>query len=408
MIIILGRVKMKKDKGFNLISTIIIIIVTAIISGITTGVIMYNSYRHTTGLTYNEITTDPALQEFLEVYSSILNDYYEDVDKEKMLEEAVSSMMNYLGDSYTTYLSEEETKSLAEKLAGEYRGIGISIQDNIIVDVTKESPAEKAGLQINDHILKINKEDVTNYAASKIASMIKDSKANSVEIVVLREEKEITFNIDLSLLYVPAISAEILEEKNQKIGYIYIGTFSNTLSKQIEEKLVEFEAAGISSLIIDVRDNAGGYLTAASDVANLFLKKGSNIYTLESKDSKEVYQDDSEKHLEYKTVVLINKNSASASEILAAALKESYGATLIGETSFGKGKVQQTKTLADGSMVKYTSAKWLTPNGSCIDGIGLNPDVYIENEYIYQDETQEVIVDIIDHQLPRAIEYITQ
>ena len=126
---------MRKDKGFNLVSTIIIIIVTAVISGITTGVIMYNGYKQSTGLSYSDITNDPALIEFLEVYSSLLDDYYEDIDKEAMLEEAISAMMNYLGDNYTTYLTEEETEALAEKLAGEYKGIGVSIQDNIIIDV---------------------------------------------------------------------------------------------------------------------------------------------------------------------------------------------------------------------------------------------------------------------------------
>ena len=399
---------MKKDKGFSLVSTIIIIVVTAVISGITTGVIMYNSYRQSTGLSYSDISNDPALIEFLEVYASILDDYYEDVDKEAMLEEAVSAMMDYLGDSYTTYLTEEETKSLAEKLAGEYKGIGISIQDNVIIDVTKNSPAESVGLLVNDRIIKINGEDVTNYTASKIASMIKNTDAASVSISVLRDNEEKTFEVDLSLLYIPAISSEIIESNNKKIGYIYIGTFSNTLAAQIEEQLKEFENASINSLIIDVRDNSGGYLTAASDVASLFLKKGATIYSLEDKEETEVFLDETDAYEEYRIMVLINKNSASASEILAAALRDSYGATLLGETSYGKGKVQQTMTLKDGSMVKYTSAKWLTPSGKCIDEVGLVPEIVVENEYIYEDESQEIIIDIIDKQLPKAIEIMSE
>jgi len=399
---------LKKDKGFSLVSTIIIIVVTAVISGITTGVIMYNSYRQSTGLSYGEIYDDKALQEFLEVYASILDDYYEDIDKEAMLEEAIAAMMNYLGDSYTTYLTEEETEALAEKLAGEYKGIGISIQDNIIIDVTKNSPAEKAGLLINDQIIKINGEDVTSYSASKIASMIKNSDASSVKITVLRESREINVDVNLSLLYIPAISSEVIEMNNKKVGYIYIGTFSNTLGAQVEEQLAEFAKIGIDSLILDVRDNAGGYLTAANDVASLFLKKGSTIYSLEDKDETETFLDETDAYQEYKMLVLINKNSASASEILAAALRDSYGATLLGETSYGKGKVQQTKTLEDGSMVKYTSAKWLTPLGVCIDEVGLVPEINVENEYVYEDENQEIIIDIIDKQLPKALEILTQ
>lgn len=398
---------MRKDKGFNLVSTIIIIIVTAIISGITTGVIMYNGYKQSTGLSYSEITNDPALIEFLDVYSSLLDDYYEDIDKEAMLEEAISAMMNYLGDNYTTYLTEEETEALAEKLAGEYKGIGVSIQDNIIIDVTKNSPAEEAGLQVNDKIIKINDEDVSGYLASEIASRIKDNKKEEVIITVLRNDSELEFKIKLSTLYIPAITSEVILENNKKIGYIYIGTFSNTLAKQIEETLKKFDEEEISSLILDVRDNSGGYLTAASDVANLFLKKGQKIYSLENKQSTTDFLDETDTYKDYNMIVLINKNSASASEILAAALRDSYGAKLLGETSYGKGKVQQTLSLKDGSMVKYTSAKWFTPNGICIDEVGLIPDIEIQNEYIYADEKKEVITDIIDKQLPKAIELLS-
>ena len=399
---------MNKGKGFNLISTIIIILVTAIVSGITTGVIMYNGYRQSTGLTYGEILNDPALNEFLEVYASILDDYYEDIDKTAMLEEAVAAMMNYLGDNYTTYLSEEETESLAEKLAGEYKGIGVSIQNNTIIKVTKDSPAEKAGILAGDVILKINGEDVSNYTDSKIASMIKNTNAESVKIVVSRNNEELSFELKMSKLYVPAIASEVIEANNKKVGYIYISTFSNTVAAQDEEQLKEFNNLDISSLIIDVRDNSGGYLNAASDVASLFLKKGATIYSLEDKNETETFVDETDAFQEYKTLVLINKNSASASEILAAALHDSYGAQLLGENSYGKGKVQQTVTLKDGSMVKYTSAKWLTPAGKCIDEIGLIPEYQIENEYIYEDEEQKIIKEIIDKQLPKAVELLTE
>ena len=398
---------MRKDKGFNLVSTIIIIIVTAVISGITTGVIMYNGYKQSTGLSYSDITNDPALIEFLEVYSSLLDDYYVDIDKEAMLEEAISAMMNYLGDNYTTYLTEEETEALAEKLAGEYKGIGVSIQDNVIINVTKNSPAEKAGLLVNDQIVKINNEDVTGNLASEIAGKIKNSKKEEITIVVIRNNEELEFKIKLSTLYIPAITSEIIEENNKKIGYIYIGTFSNTLVNQVEDTLKIFDEAQISNLIIDVRDNSGGYLTAASDVASLFLKKGQKIYSLEDKSGSTDFLDETDDYKDYSTIVLINKNSASASEILAAALRDSYGAKLLGENSYGKGKVQQTLSLTDGSMVKYTSAKWFTPNGVCIDEIGLEPDIYIENEYVYADEQKEVIKDIIDKQLPKAIELLS-
>ena len=202
---------------------------------------------------------------------------------------------------------------------------------------------------------------------------------------------------------------EIFPKKSEQLG-----KEREQIGKEIgiEEGIIKtaenMKKEGIDSLIIDVRDNSGGYLTAASDVASLFLKKGATIYSLESKEETETFLDETDAYEEYKTIVLINKHSASASEILAAALRDSYGATLVGETSYGKGKVQQTKTLTDGSMVKYTSAKWLTPLGECIDEVGLIPSIAVENEYIYEDEAQEIIKEIIDKQLPKAIEVIAQ
>ena len=193
--------------------------------------------------------------------------------------------------------------------------------------------------------------------------------------------------------------------ENTNIGYLSLQTFSNTLATQVKDALNELEKSGMKSLIIDLRNNTGGYLTAATDVANMFLEKGKRIYGLNYQNNITNFNDETSEHKEYEIVVLINENTASASEILAAALKESYGATLVGETSFGKGKVQQTMKLDDGSMVKYTSAYWLTPNGTCIDGTGINPDYYIVNEEV-TDEAGNITIP--DAQLNKAIEVLQE
>ena len=182
-------------------------------------------------------------------------------------------------------------------------------------------------------------------------------------------------------------------------------TFSNTLATQVEKALNDLESNGMTSLIIDLRENTGGYLTAATDVASIFLEKGKRIYGLEYQNEVTNYNDETREHKEYNIVVLINENTASASEILASALKESYGATIVGETSFGKGKVQQTMQLDDGSMVKYTSAYWLTPNGTCIDGVGISPDYYVTNEQTTDENGN--ITGITDLQLNKAVEILS-
>lgn len=390
--------KEKKQKGFGLLATIIIIVVTAIVSGITTGVILYNTYGNKSHMSYEEFTNDKALQEFIEIYSSLTEEYYKDIDKTKMLEEAISAMTKYLGDNYTSYLTEEESALLSQTLSGKYKGIGVTFKDKMIIEVFENSPASKAGIQPNDILIKVNDKVITDLKDAEVASLIK-AQDKEVSLVIKRNDKELNFKIELSTLNTPAISYEM---KENNIGYIYLSTFSSTLVEQVKEALQDLQAQGMKALILDVRDNSGGYLVAASDLASLFIEKGKTIYSLQDSTRTEVYKDQTDEKTSYPITVLINKNSASASEILAGALKESYGSLLVGNVSFGKGKVQQTKTLSDGSMIKYTSAKWLMPDGECIDGVGITPDYELDNEYIYNDD--EVIVDIKDHQLTKAIE----
>lgn len=392
---------MKDNKGFNLLSVIIIICVTSIASAITTGVIVNNGYKNSTGISYSDIVNDSSLNEFLEVYSNILNNYYEDVDKEKMLDSAINAMLNYLGDNYTTYLNSEETKALEEKLAGSYQGIGIEISGREIVSVITDSPAEKAGLLAGDLFLSVDGTDVSEASNVTISNLIKNSNKESVEIKVLRGESELVFNVSIGTIATSSITYKMLENNT---GYIKMEIFSRTLASQVEKALNELEANGMQKLIIDLRDNTGGYLESAEDTANLFLEKGKLIYSLQTKDAKTDYYDKTDTKRDYPIVVLLNNNSASASEILAAALKDSYGAIFVGERSYGKGKVQQTYDLSDGSMAKYTSAKWLRPTGSCIDGVGLMPDYEAKLSYEYDENGTETAV--IDTQLSKAIEVI--
>ena len=388
----------KKFNGFNLMFVLLTVVITSIISAITSGVIVYNNNRLSSKVTCGDLAKDENLNEFLEVYAKITSDYYQDVDKDKLLESAISAMMNYLGDDYTTYLDNETTEDLLTELAGEYKGIGVAINnsDKTISEVFDDSPASKAGIKVGDIIIGYNNEDLSNLNADEIVNKIKKDK-NTFTLKLKRGEEEVTVTLKNEKIISPSIEYNMMDDKT---GYIYISTFSGTLDIQMSKALNKLKEQGMTNLIIDVRDNTGGYLDAATKVANLFLEKGKTIFTLNYKDENIVYKDETREHQDCKIVILINENTASASEILAAALKDNYGAILVGETSFGKGKVQETKTLDTGGMVKYTSAYWLTPNGKCIDGVGLKPDYAVQNEEVENNETNEIVV--IDNQLQKA------
>lgn len=394
---------MNSKSHIKLRNIVIIMLVTAIISGFTSGLIVYSSYGKNTGISYKSINDDTNLKEFLEVYSQITSQYYEEVNKSDLIKSAISGMLDYLGDSYTTYMDLNQTNMLNESLKGEYDGIGILIQDHKVVEVFDDSPAYAAGVLPDDEIIKVNNESVADKSATEIANAIKFSKQKEISLSVLREGKQIDLTMQLSRLYVPAIASEVIE--NTSIGYLRLESFSSTVSKQVENSLKKLQQNNITSLIVDLRSNSGGFLSAAEDVSNIFIEKGKVIYSLKSKDSSKIVKDNTTEKTDYKIIVLIDENTASAAEILASALKDSYGATVVGKTSYGKGKVQQTFRLSNGSMAKYTSAKWYRPNGECIDEVGIKPDY--EVDLIIEKDKGGNITNVIDSQLNKAIELLS-
>ena len=384
---------MKKIKAFGLFEIIVIIIITALVTSVTTGIIMLNNDNIEVNGSVVNLEKDKNLQEFVNVYKMLLEKYYDNnIDKEAMLNAAEEAMVNYLGDKYTTYLTNSEYNDILTELSGTYNGIGVLIEYNKIIDVLENSPAERAGLKANDIIIKIDNVDVTNAKGEVIKELIK-SNEKSINLQVSRDNNVLSFNISKEELVNPSIVSKVLDNN---VGYLSISIFSENLKSQVSKALTNLENSNINSLIIDVRNNVGGYLTAAEEVASLFLEKGKKIYTLEANGNKVTYSDKTEEKREYPIIVLINGGSASASEILAAALRDSYGATLVGNKSYGKGKVQQVLSLNSGDSLKYTSAKWLTPKGTCIDGIGLTPDYNVDLE---KDSATDI-------QLEKAIELL--
>lgn len=372
------KIKNKKDKTatFNLIEVIVIIIMTSLVVSVSTGIIVYKNYYKIDKTSSNK----DYLKELEYAYNNILNSYVEKVDEKELTNAAIKGMYNYLGDPYTSYLDKDSTDNLMDRLKGEYKGIGVEITTNesgtVVMTVFENSPAEEAGIMVGDIITKVKGVDVNGKTTSEVSNMIKSTNGN-VEIEVNRGGITKTLTLKVSTVSIKSV----VKNKYDKTGYLRIETFSNTTYKQFKESLETLEKDGIENLIVDVRNNGGGFLNSAVEIAELFVEKGKPIYGLQTKDKKEMYKDTTKEKRDYKVIVLINGGSASASEVLAAALKESYGATLLGTKSYGKGTVQDTSELESGGMIKYTTAYWLTPKGVTINEKGLTPDFEVTGSF---------------------------
>lgn len=369
-----------KSASFSLAEVIIIVIVTGFIVSIASGFLIYSNYEKINAEFNKNNEEKDHLNEFVEAYQNILGSYVEKVDEEKLINAAIEGMFNFLEDTYTSYLPVDETTALTEILTGEYEGIGVEITSSseldyvLIVNVFDNTPASKAGLQAGDEIIEINKEDMKGQTASYVSNLIKNTGKTEIEIKYKRDDKEYATTLILSHVEIPSITSKMYDS----VGYIYISTFAANTAKQFKDALEDLEKQGMKSLVIDVRNNTGGYLSTAVDIAEYFLKKDDVIYKLKDRNNKiTTYRAKYADTKDYKIVVATNGGSASASEILAAALKESYGATLVGIKSYGKGSIQETETLSSGAMIKYTTAYWLTPNGNEVNEIGITPDIEI-------------------------------
>ena len=371
-----------------------------------------------TGKNYLAVTKD--LKKVVDTYYAIVDNYYGELDRDKLIDGAVEGMISSVGDTFTSYSDTDSTSSFDETINGSYEGIGCTVatlEDGTIsvIDMFEDSPSYKAGLKVGDIILKVDGESYEGKNSNDISNYIKNSGKSKIVLTVKRDNEEKDISINLSKVEIPHVSGKVIEQDSKKIGYIKISLFASNSYKQFKNKLDELEKSNIDDLIIDVRDNSGGYLSSVTDICNLFLDKGKVIYQLEDSKGKVIYQledskgkvkkkDTTKEKRKYDIVVLINGGSASASEILASAIKESYGGDIVGTNSYGKGTVQQTKKLLDGSMIKYTTQKWLTPDGNSINEVGVTPTKVVElNEEYFNNPTTEN-----DNQLQEAIKLILE
>lgn len=402
------EVVIERKVGFNYAEVIVIMIITLILGGIIGSFVTYISRgMDTSNPVVHEVPKD--LKEFINTYNNIITDYYEEIDHEKLLEAGINGMLEFLDDDYSTYMDKDISQSFNEQVEGKYTGIGVEIIQNndntvSISKVFDGSPAFKAGLQSGDIFSKIDGIDVTGKTSSEISSLIKHSDNKQVSILVIRDGEEKKFDLSLQVVEIESVNSKLFEKNGKKIGYLEITIFASNTDTQFERKLLELEGKNIDSLIIDVRDNSGGYLSTVTNIASLFMNKSKVIYQLDTRGIVEQIYSNTKTNRNYAISVLINQNSASASEILAAALQESYGATLVGVNSFGKGTVQKAIQLESGATIKYTIQKWLTPNGNWINEAGITPDVEVSmNGNYYQNPGDDT-----DNQLQTALEELVK
>ena len=356
----------------------------------------------------NYFVLSKELAKFVDAYDAIVNNYYKEVDKDKLVESAINGMVSSVGDEYTSYSDKDVTDNFNEAVNGKYMGIGALIMksenDLVIYKVFEDSPSYKAGLKDGDIILKLDDKDTKDMSVNDIARIVKNDTNKEVKLLVKRGEENLDITIVKDMVELPVVSGKVINHNDKKIGYISLSIFSSVASEQFNKELVKLEKEGISGLVIDVRGNSGGYLTTVTDIASYFLKKGDIIYKLEVNDKVTVRKDKTKESRDYPVAVLIDKNSASASEILASSIKESYNGYVVGTNSYGKGTVQQTLVLSDGSMIKYTIEKWLTPLGNWINEEGVIPTNYVElsSEYLNNPVFEN------DNQLNEALELVSK
>ncbi|HEX9060190.1 MAG TPA: S41 family peptidase, partial [Clostridia bacterium] len=366
------------------LAAVALVLVTSIITFSATAFVFSGSgyFKPENSIGFDNRVKSENIDKFKEVRGILEKKYYKDVDENNLVEGAISGMADSLKDPYTVYFTKEQMQSFTEKTSGSYVGIGVSINlDNnglvSIIEPFSGSPAKKAGIMQGDKITKVDDKDVTAIKDEEmVVSMIKGEEGTKVKITVYRpsEGKSIDFEMKREKIKISNIKSEVLPGN---IGYIKISTFDSEIAKYFHEHLSGLLQKKVKGLIIDLRDNPGGDYSQVVGIAKELLPKGLIVYT-EDRAKKKEEQNSTGKGLDLPIVALINGNSASASEILAGALKDRHKGTLVGTKSFGKGLVQSVVDFKDGSGLKYTIARYFTPSGVCIQGKGIMPDVEVK------------------------------
>lgn len=385
---------------------LIVIIVTSLVTAFTTYQYLINN-----GISYSKVNTTSleGLEYTLSQFRSELEKkYIGEINDEELIEGAVKGYVDALGDPYTTYYTKKEMKTIMEETNGNFVGIGVYMTKDLeknailIIKPIENSPAEKAGILPGDLITKVDDVEYTGDKLEEASNKIRGEEGTKVKLEIYRNGETKTFELTRTKVVVSHVTTKVL---NNDIGYIAISDFEGECASEFETKYKQLEKQGIKKLIIDIRNNGGGIVDEALKIANMLVDKDSTLLITKDKSDKEEITKATEKPIiNMPTVVLVNGYSASASEILAGALKDNGKATLVGTKTYGKGIIQELHQLSDGSGLKITVSEYYTPNHNAIHKIGITPDVEIDlSEDVKQ---QTTIQEKDDNQLQKAIEIL--
>ncbi|MBO0999832.1 S41 family peptidase [Bacillus sp. SD075] len=315
-------------------------------------------------------------------YDTIKDNYYEEIDQDKLVDGAINGMIKSLDDPYSAYMDKKEASSFHESISSSFEGIGAEIQEQdgqiMVVSPIKGSPAEKAGVKPNDIILSVDGKSVEGLSSSEAVLKIRGEKGTKVDLSISRagEQEPIELTIKRDTIPIETVYAEMLDDG---VAKIQVTSFSEHTVQELKTALEDMSKKDMKGLVLDLRGNPGGLLDQAIEMASLFVPNGKVVLQVEERSGKkDVYKSKNDGELKIPVVVLIDDGSASASEIVAAAVSESADIPLIGVKSFGKGTVQTAQDFEDGSNFKYTAAKWLTPEGNWIHKKGIKPDINVK------------------------------
>ncbi|MBP7176728.1 MAG: S41 family peptidase [Thermoclostridium sp.] len=401
-----------KSKRYWLFATICVIVAVAFFAAGFFAYSFLNLLNPKYSIQFSQDVSRENIINFNQVKSMLMKNYYQQVDENKLLEGAIDGMAQSMDDPYTVYYTPAQMQDFREKAEGTYVGIGVTVymdEDEILTvnETFAGSPAKAAGMRIGDKIVKVDGEDVTAFKDSDlIVQKIRGVPETHVEVIVYRPEINdyITFDIVRQVINLVYIESEMLENN---IGYVQLKLFDEDMAMDFANHVNGLLRNGAKGLIIDLRNNPGGDYGQVVRMADMLVPSGLIVYTEDRNGRREEERSDTNE-LKIPMTVLINEYSASASEILSAAIKDYKKGTLVGKTTFGKGLVQQVIELEGGAGLKVTISKYYTPSGVCIHGIGVTPDIEVENDEKYQYYSVEDIPQGEDRQLARAVEEVNR
>lgn len=374
-------------------------LLVAIVASLTTVTLMAAAFIAAMGMDMHKAV---GIARMLGVMRLVETHYVSVVDYDALINGGIEGMVNSLNDPHSTYMSAERYDQLRAHTEGNFGGVGIVMtfpagNKVMVSSVLEDAPAKAAGILEGDEIIAVDGVPVTEYEPDEVAIHIRGKEGTTVTLTVRRAgEEDKDYEITRSTIPFKTAAGDMMPD-NPDMGYIRIASFGENTAKEFKEAYEKLESEGMKGLIIDLRSDPGGLVTTCVDIANMVVPKGEIVSVIDREGNKEVYESALEES-KYPIVVLIDENSASASEILAGALQDTGAATIVGVKSYGKGSVQMVIPMLSGDAMKITIAKYYIPSGRCIDGIGIEPDVEVAADWSQG----------VDVQLKKAVEVLQE